>query len=165
MRFDRARSLIDLLRDRAAAQPNDRAFTFLDDGERDGVSLTWRALERRSRAIGTAIARRVDPGARVMVMLPPSVDFVPAFFGVVYAGGIAVPAYPPAGGRADRTAERLRGIISDSGVSLIVGSGQPPAASRQPTRKRPAASRQPFCPGSTSRRSTMTLPTIGVRRR
>jgi acyl-CoA synthetase (AMP-forming)/AMP-acid ligase II len=122
MRFDRARCMIDLLRDRAATQPDDPAFTFLDAGEGEGASLTWRALERRSRAIGTAIARRVDPGARVLVMLPPSIDFVPAFFGVLYAGGIAVTAYPPTGGRADRTAERLRGMISDSGVSLLVGS-------------------------------------------
>jgi acyl-CoA synthetase (AMP-forming)/AMP-acid ligase II len=127
MRFDRARCMIDLLRDRAAAQPEDPAFTFLDDGEEEGASITWRAVERRSRAIGAEISRRVDPGARVLVMFPPSIEFVPAFFGVLYAGAIAVPAYPPTGGRADRTAERLRGIISDSGVTLLVGSRRPAA--------------------------------------
>ena len=89
MRFDRARCMIDLLRDRAAAQPEDPAFTFLDDGEEEGASITWGALERRSRAIGAAISRRVDPGARVLVMFPPSIEFVPAFFGVLYAGAIA----------------------------------------------------------------------------
>ena len=121
MSSDRACGLIDLLRDRAAEQPNDPAFTFLDDGEAAGASLTWRALERRSRAIGAAISRRVDPGARVLVMCPPSIDFVPAFLGVLYAGAVAVPAYPPTGGRADRTLDRLNGMIADAGVSLIVG--------------------------------------------
>jgi acyl-CoA synthetase (AMP-forming)/AMP-acid ligase II len=120
MRFDRARCMIDLLRDRAAAQPEDPAFTFLADGEEAMASVRWRALERRSRAIGAAVAKYVDPGARVLVMFPPSIEFVPAFFGVLYAGGIAVPAYPPAGGRADRTIERLRGMVADSGAALIV---------------------------------------------
>ena len=120
MPFDSAGSLIDLLRDRAATQPDDPAFTFLDDGEEAGVSVTWRELERRSRALGTAIGRYVDPGARVLVMFPPSIDFIPAFLGVLYAGAVAVPAYPPAGGRADRTLERLQRMVCDSGVSLVV---------------------------------------------
>jgi acyl-CoA synthetase (AMP-forming)/AMP-acid ligase II len=121
MRIDRTRSVIELLRDHAAARPGDRAFTFLDDGEREGACLSWAQLERRSRAIGVEVARRVEPGARVLVMFPPSLDFVPAFLGVLSAGGVAVPAYPPAGGRADRTIERLRGMIGDSGVRLVVG--------------------------------------------
>jgi acyl-CoA synthetase (AMP-forming)/AMP-acid ligase II len=113
-------TMIDLLRDRAAAQPNDPAFTFLNDGERPGTPMTWGQLEQRSRAIGTAIARQVDPGARVLVMLPPSVEFVPAFFGALYAGVIAVPAYPPAGARADRTIARLRGLVGDAGIALVL---------------------------------------------
>lgn len=116
------RSLIDLLRDRAATQPDDPAYTFLDDGERPGASVTWSRLERRSRAIAVAIRHRVDPGARVVVMFPPSLDFVPAFFGVLFAGGIAVPAYPPAGARADRTSARLRGMIVDADVTLALAS-------------------------------------------
>ncbi|HJR57953.1 MAG TPA: fatty acyl-AMP ligase [Vicinamibacterales bacterium] len=114
------RSLIDLLRDRAAGQPGDCAFTFLDDGERAGASITWRELELRSRAIAAGIMRHVQPGARVLVLFPPSADFVPAFFGVLYAGAIAVPAYPPAGARADRSITRLRGMIVDAGVSLVL---------------------------------------------
>ncbi|MBA2301592.1 MAG: fatty acyl-AMP ligase [Acidobacteria bacterium] len=116
----RQRSLIDLLRDRAATQAEDCAYTFLDDGETPGPSLTWRALEGRSRAIAAAITRRADPGARVLVMFPPSLDFVPAFFGVLYAGAIAVPAYPPTGSRADCTIGRLRGMVSDAGVTLVL---------------------------------------------
>lgn len=120
------RSLIDLLRERAATSPDRRAYSFLDDGETVGASVTWGELERRSRAIAVAIANRVEPGARVLVMFPPSLDFVPAFFGTVYAGAIAVPAYPPSGARADRTIARLEGMIADAGITLVVaprGSG------------------------------------------
>jgi acyl-CoA synthetase (AMP-forming)/AMP-acid ligase II len=53
-------------------------------------------------------------------MLPPSLEFVPAFFGVLCAGAVAVPTYPPSGGRNDRTLARLRGMATDSGVSLVL---------------------------------------------
>lgn len=113
-------TLIGLLRDRAATQPDDRAYTFLEDGERLGGSMTWGQLERRSRAIAAAIMRRVEPGARVLVMFPPSLDFVPAFFATLHAGAVAVPTYPPSGARADRTIARLRGVVADAGVTLVL---------------------------------------------
>lgn len=115
-------SMIDLLRDRAAAQPDSVAFTFLEAGEQEGAELTWAALDLRSRALGAAIAARVEPGARVLVMLPPAVDFVPAFFGVLYAGAIAIPTYPPSGARTDRSSARLRGMIADAGITLVLSS-------------------------------------------
>ena len=117
-----SRSLIDVLRDRAAAQANDVAFTFLEGGEREDGSLTWREVDARSRAIAAAVASRVAQGSRVLVMLPPGVDFVPAFFGVLYAGAIAIPAYPPSGPRPDRSSLRLRGMIADAGVTLVLSS-------------------------------------------
>src|SRR5688572_21435336 len=116
------RTLIDVLRDRAAAQPEAMAFTFLDAGEREEAVLTWADLERRSRAIGAAIQARVPAGARVLIMLPPGLDFVPAFFGVLYAGAIAIPVYPPAGAKADRSSARLRGMAIDAGVSLVLSN-------------------------------------------
>jgi acyl-CoA synthetase (AMP-forming)/AMP-acid ligase II len=117
------RSMVDLLRNRAAAQPDGRAFTFLDDGEVEGARIQWRELEERSRAIAAAIRCRVPPGSRVLVMCSPSIDFVPAFFGVLYSGCVAVPTYPPSGTRGDRTLARLRGMIADAGVTLILAPG------------------------------------------
>lgn len=118
-------TMIDVLRDRAAAQPRDRAFTFMEDGERCGDSLTWEQLECRSRAIATAIGHVAVPGDRVLVMFPPSLDFVPAFFAVLYAGAIAVPVYPPSGARADRNLARLRGMIADAAPSLVLAPSAP----------------------------------------
>jgi acyl-CoA synthetase (AMP-forming)/AMP-acid ligase II len=112
------RSLVDLLIARAAAQPDHRAFTFLDNGEDEGAALTWAELDRQSRAIAAAIRERAPRGARVLVMCAPGLDFVPAFFGCAYAGVIAIPTYPPSGSRADRAAERLRGMVQDAGATL-----------------------------------------------
>jgi len=122
-----ATTMIGLLRARAAAQPWDRAYTFMEDGERCGDWLTWEQLERRSRAIAAAVGRRVTPGQRVVVMFPPSLDFVPAFFATLFAGAIAVPVYPPSGARAERTAARLRGMITDAKPSLVLAPSWPPA--------------------------------------
>lgn len=119
-RLEATRSMVDLLRARAAAQPGASAYTFLDDGEREGACIDWRQLDLRSRAIAAAIAERVPPGARVLVMCLSSLEFVPAFFGVLYAGCAAVPTYPPSGARTDRTVARLRGMIADSGISLVL---------------------------------------------
>ena len=121
------KTMIDLLRDRAAAQPVESAYTFMDDGERIGASLTWRQVEARSRAIGVAVGMRVDRGDRVLVMFPPSLDFVPAFFGTLYAGAIAVPVYPPSGQKADRSIARLRGIITDALPTLLLAPSCPAA--------------------------------------
>ena len=115
-------TMIELLRDRATAQGDDAAFTFLEAGEREQASLSWRDVDARSRAIGAVVAARVEPGARVLILLPPSIDFVAAFFGVLYAGTVAIPAYPPSGARADRSSARLRGMISDAGVTLVLSS-------------------------------------------
>jgi acyl-CoA synthetase (AMP-forming)/AMP-acid ligase II len=118
----RVKSVIDLLRSRADARPDDVAYTFLESGEATGNTLAWAALDRRSRALGSSIAVRVDPGSRVLIMLPPGIDFASAFFGVLYAGAIAIPTYPPAGARADRTSARVRGMVADAGVSLVLSS-------------------------------------------
>ncbi|HSL23090.1 MAG TPA: fatty acyl-AMP ligase [Vicinamibacterales bacterium] len=121
---DRRRSLVDVLHDRADAKADARAYTFLDDGESEGRSLTWGALDQRARAIGAAVAERVGRGARVLVMFPPGLEFLPAFFGTLCAGAIAVPTYPPSGRRGDRTGARLRGMIADAGISLIVAPAE-----------------------------------------
>ncbi len=112
--------LIDMLRERAAVQPADLAYTFLDSGEQEGARLTWSELDQRSRAIGAAISAQASAGARVIVMCPPGLDFVGAFFGCLYAGTIAVPTYPPAGAQSDRHVTRLGGMIADAGVSLVI---------------------------------------------
>ena len=116
----RINNMLDLLRARADADPDGVAYTFLESGEHVGDSLAWAALDRRSRALGAAIAARVEPGARVLIMLPPAIDFASALFGVFYAGAVAIPTYPPSGARADRTSVRVRGMVADAGVTLVL---------------------------------------------
>jgi acyl-CoA synthetase (AMP-forming)/AMP-acid ligase II len=113
-------SLSNLLALRTAQQGNDRAYTFLESGEQDAGHLSWCELDRRSRSIASAIRERVQPASRVLLLFPPGLEFVSGLFGAFRARAIAVPAYPPSGARADRVAARLRGIIADAGVELVL---------------------------------------------
>src|SRR6185436_14851726 len=111
------RSLVAALRGQAALHPGRRAFTFLADGEVESERLTYRALDRRARAIAASLARHAGAGERVLLLFPPGLDFVAAFFGCLYAGAVAVPADPP---RSERSLPRLRAIARDAAPRFVL---------------------------------------------
>ncbi|HSU83775.1 MAG TPA: AMP-binding protein, partial [Thermoanaerobaculia bacterium] len=105
-------TIAGLLRARAAERPQQVAFTFLADGESEGGSLTYGELDRRAAGVAAALAASVPPGERALLLYPPGLDFIVAFFGCLYAGVVAVPAYPPRPN--DRSQSRLRAIAHDA---------------------------------------------------
>ncbi|MFM8802361.1 MAG: AMP-binding protein, partial [Planctomycetia bacterium] len=90
-----APTIVDLLRQRAAYRPHDRAFTFLVDGENEELNITYAELDRKARAVGAWLASEGMAGKRVLLLYPSGLDFIAAFMGCLYGGAIAVPAYPP----------------------------------------------------------------------
>ena len=99
----------DLLSYRCDRQPDRLAFTFLQDGRTESGSLTYGELARRSRAIAAQLQAIGAWGERVLLLYPPGLDYIAAFFGCLYAGAIAVPTYPP---RNQRHAARLHAAVS-----------------------------------------------------
>lgn len=104
-------TLVELLRHRAAERPDSRGYTFLADGETEELSLTYGELEQRARAIGGWLQSGGMAGERVLLLYPPGLDFITAFFGCLYAGAVAVPAYPP---RQNQHLRRIQSILSDA---------------------------------------------------
>jgi amino acid adenylation domain-containing protein len=104
-------TLVELLRLRAEEQPEKWAYSFLTDGEDEQIRLGYAELDRRARSIAARLQERVRPGDRVLLILPSDLEFVAAFFGCLYAGAVAVPAYPP---RSQRSLPRLLTIIGDA---------------------------------------------------
>src|SRR2546423_12835263 len=88
-------SFVDLLSWRADRQPDQQGYTFLLDGETEAARLTYAELDRQARAIGALLQSAGAAGARALLLYPPGLDYVAAFFGCLYAGFVAVPAYPP----------------------------------------------------------------------
>jgi 8-amino-7-oxononanoate synthase len=114
------RSLADLLEQRAADDPDRAAYTFLLDGEAEAESITYAELERRAVAIAAAVRERCQLGDRVVILLPPGIDFIAAFLACSYAGVVAVPAFRPTPARLGRMLPKLARIAADSGAAAVL---------------------------------------------
>lgn len=104
------RHFVDLLQSRAQQQPDRVAYCFWLDGETPHASLTYAALDRKARAIAARLQQHCKAGDRALMMYPAGLEFIAAFYGCLYAGMVAVPAYPP---RRNRKLERLQSMIDD----------------------------------------------------
>jgi amino acid adenylation domain-containing protein len=110
-------TLIELLRWRAQHQTNQKGYTFLVDGEQEGASLMYGELDRQARAIGAVLQQYEARGERVLLLYPPGLEYIAAFFGCLYAGAIAVPAYPP---RNKRHLPRIQTIVEDAQARFLL---------------------------------------------
>lgn len=91
----RSSTLVDLLRDRAGTFRDKVAFRFVREADAQVDQLTYRQLFERSCAVAAELQGRVAPGDRVMLVYPPGLEFVEAFFGCLLAGVVAVPTAAP----------------------------------------------------------------------
>lgn len=112
--------LTDVLRLRAREQAAQRAYVFLDKRGREVEHLTYGELERSARALAAVLVAGGARGERVVLLYPPGLAFVAAFFGCLYAGAVAVPAAAPAAGRG---MTRLRAIVEDARPRAVLGPG------------------------------------------
>lgn len=87
-----AETLIEMLEFRANETPDKTAFTF------DGRPCTFRQMwEAVNRFAAYLLTLEINPGDRVVVVLPNSHEFFFAFYGVQRTGAIAVPVFPGLG--------------------------------------------------------------------
>ncbi|MBH8567023.1 amino acid adenylation domain-containing protein [Nostoc sp. CENA67] len=110
-------NLVNLLRYRAIVQPNKVAFTFVEDGEIEKASLTYGELDRQARAIAVQLQSHGVAGDRALLLYPPGLEFIAAFFGCLYSQTVAVPAYPP---RRNQNLSRLQAIASDAKAKVAL---------------------------------------------
>jgi len=88
-------SIDEVLRIRADTTPDELAACFLVDGEEEGPRLSYAGLDQAARALAVLLRDRGEPGDRVLLLFEAGLDFVPAFFGCLYAGLVPVPLPPP----------------------------------------------------------------------
>jgi acyl-CoA synthetase (AMP-forming)/AMP-acid ligase II/acyl carrier protein len=133
-------TVVSLLRWRAEHQPGQLAYRFLNDGERDETRLSYGELDRAARAVAARLTEAGAAGERAVLLYPPGLDYLIAFYGCLYAGTVAVPAYPPDPARLDRSLRRLEAIVQDAQplltlttaahaglLDLVAGRGPGPA--------------------------------------
>ncbi|MCP5072081.1 MAG: AMP-binding protein [Rhodobacteraceae bacterium] len=100
----------------------DRPHILLSDGYRETETISYRELaEAAGKLAGAMRAWGLEPGEFVGIMLPTSREFFEAFFGVLLAGAVPVPMYPPV--RLSQLEEHLRrqaGILRNSQAALLI---------------------------------------------
>jgi acyl-CoA synthetase (AMP-forming)/AMP-acid ligase II len=112
--------LVERIRHFADHRPERRVYTFLGDREGEADHLTFGEIDLRARAIAVRLRRDLSPGDRALLVYPPGLDYILGFLGCLYAGVVAVPAYPPNPLRLARTLPRLQAIVSGSGARLAL---------------------------------------------
>ncbi|AZD29879.1 non-ribosomal peptide synthetase [Pseudomonas chlororaphis] len=113
-------TFLDVVRHRAAPDSGSAgqlAFSYLDDGESVSQTLTFAQLDQQARSLAAHLQRHTQPGDRVLLVYPPCVDYIVAFYACVYAGVIAVPALSPANAK---TLPRLHLLAVDSQPALAL---------------------------------------------
>ncbi|MBI3044624.1 MAG: AMP-binding protein [Betaproteobacteria bacterium] len=118
---EEAATLPDVLAWHVARHP-DRPHIVLQDENENERTVTYAELDQAARAVAAGLIERgIEPGRAVAIMLPTSVEYFFSFFGILLAGGVPVPIYPPA--RASQIEDHLRrhaGILSNALSAMLV---------------------------------------------
>lgn len=112
-------TFVELLSHRARNQPRQVAYTFLKNGETEIQSFTYQEIHLQAQSIAARLQSVNAFGERALLLYQPGLDFIAAFFGCLYAGVIAVPAYPP---RQNQNLSRLQTIVVNAQAKVVLTS-------------------------------------------
>ena len=119
-RADQARTLLEVLDHHVAVHPDQVQITYLaDDTE---TPITYRQLRDESCALAAGLQRAgLQPRQTVAIMLPTSPGYFFTYLGILRAGGIPVPIYPPARpSQLEDHVKRHTGILANAQTTLLV---------------------------------------------
>lgn len=115
-----SKTILDSLRAHSGIQGHVTAYTFLESDD-ECHSVTYKQLDKRAREIAHGLLKQAEPGDRALMMYPTGLEFIEAFLGCLYAGLVAVPAYPP---KQNRNADRILAIAQDCTPRLLLCASQ-----------------------------------------
>ncbi len=111
-------SLVDALQYWSAVQPNDLLYRFLSSEDDSIQTITYGVLAEQAKAIAAILQqKKLQPGDRVILIYPPGLELISAYFGCLYAGITAVPVYPPL---TPYLVEKLQRVLVNSQSKLLL---------------------------------------------
>lgn len=100
----------------------DRAHVTLYESWDQPVELSYADLDRGSRGVAAGLrAEGLEPGQPVAIMLPTGRDYLFSFFGILMAGGVPVPIYPPV--RPSQIEDHLKrqtGVLTNAQTPILI---------------------------------------------
>lgn len=112
-------SLVDVLRERATQHGDRPLYQQVVDGSVT-ATLTYADADRQARALAVRLREHASPGDRVLLLYPFGLEYPAVFLACLYAGLVAVPAFPPDQQRAVQTMPRVSVIIREADARLIL---------------------------------------------
>src|SRR3954451_10753471 len=119
-------SLVAVLEHRAATQANKRALIFLTDRGAEEAVLTFHELHDAANAVAKRLAAVAKAGDRALLVFPPGLEFIVAFYGCLIARVIAVPMMVP---RRQSARDSSAAIMANCKPTLVLTG--PALASRE----------------------------------
>ena len=117
------KNIIDLLKDNAKNRPNDVVYRYIEDEKNEPITLTFGDVQKDAKKIADNLLLTCKKGDRALLLYSAGLEFITGFLGCLYAGLVAVPAYPP---RKNQKINRLKSIIDDSEASIVMTSVKMP---------------------------------------
>ncbi|MDE8647603.1 SDR family NAD(P)-dependent oxidoreductase [Rhodococcus qingshengii] len=118
------RSLIDVLAAHESENPDRIVYTFLETGDVDGAisEMTYADLGRRVRAISSHLHHEGFAERKALLLYPPGLEFISGFLGCLAGSVVAVPAPLPQLTDLDRSLRRLRQMIADANIEVVLST-------------------------------------------
>ncbi|MDI3381092.1 amino acid adenylation domain-containing protein [Xenophilus aerolatus] len=114
----------DCLRRCCGAEPDQLAYAFLDGQGRVVSRVSRRELVQQVERLAVWLMRTTRHGDRLLLAMPPGLDFVRAFWACLLAGRVAVPIPAPDAVRLRHALPRIQGILEDCRGSKVLTTAE-----------------------------------------
>lgn len=116
-------SINAMIAQRAAAAPQNLLFRFLNYTDKDEIredTITYAVFEQKIKNLAAFLQQMNAAGERALLLYPPGIDYIVAFFGGLYAKVMPVPVYVP---MSAKQFVQLKSIADNSGAKFFLTIG------------------------------------------
>ena len=118
-----AKNLVDVVKYRAHHQADELAYAFMNDGLNISDSLTYTQLDQEANKLASKLRgyKNKSKSTTALLLFPPGLQFIKAFWACLYSGVVAVPAYPIFN---TKDMARLAKIAEDCQANIVLTSSE-----------------------------------------
>ena len=118
-----AKNLVDVVKYRARHQADELAYAFMNDGLNISDSLTYAQLDQEANKLAGKLReyKNKSKSTTALLLFPPGLQFIKAFWACLYSGVVAVPAYPIFN---TKDMARLAKIAEDCQANIVLTSSE-----------------------------------------